>query len=455
LPPEIISQIAQSSLEPHHIDPIPIVPLTHVCQYWRESIISAPQNWTLISTPRLSLAALSLERSKVSLLHLDFDMSPYTRTSGFCSLIAPHIRRIKTLRVERIPTIKDFKEALPNFPQSVPNLQSLDLARAGSGGVSHWDWSVNPFGSLPNTLTSLVLDDIPLYPSFLKIRTLTVLDLRYFDIHPTLDSILDLVEDNRSLESVDLTIDFISSPSSSSQRRSATMNRLRHLSVSCWDATAARALISSIPLRRGGHLKITFRDEEMELENILHGIPMTHFPNLLSPTFMEYASSDKYSPRAIQLIGPNGSFLYYHGCCQADPFTEFSVLPLTNIRELRFVETGLPMTFDPSSFPTLKALTLKCVTDVSRLFSPLLSDHSLFPSLKTLGFLECVITEDFMEELTRFASNRKNTVSAWLHRVVIVHRDGEFPSAASIRGLERHVSIVDVRFGTSLPTDLT
>jgi len=428
---------------------MPIVPLTHVCRYWRESIISAPQNWTLISIPRLGLTALSLERSRVAPLHIDFDMSFRTRAPMFCNLIAPHIQRIKTLRVSEIPTIEGFKNAFPNFPRSMPNLQSLDLARTEDEGVPDWDSSIDPFGSLPNTLTSLVLDDIPLYPSFLKIRTLTVLGLRYSEIQPALDSLLDLVEDNCSLESVDLRINFHNSPSSSSQPRSPTTNRLRHLSVSCWDVTTARTLISNIPLQRGAHLEIAFRNEEigLDLKNILSGIPLAHFPNLPSSTFMEYTPCNQVpSSRAIRLIGPNGSFSYYHDCSLETHFTEFSALPLTNIRELHLVYGELPITFDTLFFPALETLTLKCITGASRLFSTWLSDPSLFPSLKILGFLECVITEEFMDELTRFASSRKNTASAWLQRVTIVRRGGKLPSTASIRELERHVSVVEARF---------
>jgi len=59
-----------------------------------------------------------------------------------------------------------------------------------------------------------------------------------------------------------------------------------------------------------------------------------------------------------------------------------------------------------------------------------------------------------MRELTRFASNRKNTDSARLHRVVIVHWEGKFPSIASIRKLEKHVPVVDVRISSVLPGDL-
>ena len=48
-----------------------------------------------------------------------------------------------------------------------------------------------------------------------------------------------------------------------------------------------------------------------------------------------------------------------------------------------------------------------------------------------------------MMELTRFASSRKTT-SAPL-RVIITHRDGKFPTAASIRKLEDHGPIVETR----------
>ena len=59
-----------------------------------------------------------------------------------------------------------------------------------------------------------------------------------------------------------------------------------------------------------------------------------------------------------------------------------------------------------------------------------------------------------MEGLTRFASDRKKTTSARIPRVVITHRNGIFPSMASIRELEKHVPIVDARITEELPSDL-
>jgi hypothetical protein len=111
--------------------------------------------------------------------------------------------------------------------------------------------------------------------------------------------------------------------------------------------------------------------------------------------------------------------------------------------------------FNPSLFPSLETLAVECDTDMLHFLSALLPNPSALPSLKTLAFLNCVITEDFMEKLAKYASDREGTTLARLYQVVIVHKDGRFPSAASIHALGRHVPVVDVRFGTKLPTDLT
>ena len=150
-----------------------------------------------------------------------------------------------------------------------------------------------------------------------------------------------------------------------------------------------------------------------------------------------------------------------HGA--GNPFGEFSVLPLTNIREFHLTY-HMPkwaqsppdrVIFCPSCFPALEVLAVECNTNVSHLLSSLLSDPLSSPSLRTLVFLNCAVTEVLMEELTRFASNCKNSAPAWLHRVVIVNVNGEFPNITLIRALGEHVPVVDVRIGDELPKDLT
>jgi len=86
------------------------------------------------------------------------------------------------------------------------------------------------------------------------------------------------------------------------------------------------------------------------------------------------------------------------------------------------------------------------------LFSALLSNPSSSPSLRALAFLDCNLSEDFLDALTRFTSDRKRTTSAWLRRVVIVSSEGKDPTVASICGLEKHISAVDVWVGKMPPT---
>ena len=445
LPSELISHIAQYFLQTRS-NTRRIVPLTHVCQYWRESIITTPANWTLISSSRADLAALSLKRSKDALLQLQLDTASVKRDHEFRDLIAPYIQNIETLLFDGLEAIEDLTQILPNFPQSTPNLRTLVLGTLG--GEPGWDPSADPFELFPDTLRSLTLYDIPLYPSFLKLKTLTKLSLNYYTDLTPLETVLDFLEGNQSLENVDLVIDF---PTWMSRGRTVILGRLRHLSITSSDVLIAGTLISRIPLQGGAHLEVSFRDNGrgMGLYEIMHRISLA--PLIPPPTFMEYGS---LTPM-VRLVGPNGSFSYHHEGSRGVPFDDLCELPLANIRELRLAHRDPSIEFHPPSFPVLETLTVQNGTDVSHLFSALFPNPSFPPYLKTLGFLDCDITEEFMEELSQFASDRKKTTSAWLHRVVIVHQEGKFPSVASIRELEKHIPIVDVQFGRILPTNLT
>jgi hypothetical protein len=58
LPPEILSCIARCL--PNGCDALRIVPLTHVCRYWRRSIASTSGHWASVSNRSRSLAVASL-----------------------------------------------------------------------------------------------------------------------------------------------------------------------------------------------------------------------------------------------------------------------------------------------------------------------------------------------------------------------------------------------------------
>ena len=303
-----------------------------------------------------------------------------------------------------------------------------------------------------------------LYPSILGIRTLTELALRDPVGDLRFDTLLDFLEGNNSLETANLSIEFTEPPPLNPQRR-LTKNQLRHLSIHCENAIDAQALITTIPLRRGVSLDIDIRDKNVTLIDALPNVSTAHLLDPPYPTSFQFTY--RWYDVGVLLRGPGGEFSFSKSPRAEDPFPDFHQLPLTNVREFRllhFEETKRtvpePPVFRPSLFPSLETLAIECnpecETDVRRALSSLLSNPTSSSLLKTLAFLNCTLSEELVEEIINFASERKKTLtSTWLYRVLIVHQDGKFPSAASIRKLKDYVRVVDVRMGSELPEGLT
>lgn len=366
--------------------------------------------------------------------------------------LAPRIHNVESLEIRNLVTVDDLQQTFPNFPRTMPKLRELDLSLSRTS--PDWDSSTDPFEPFPSTLTRLFLYDIPLYPSFLNLRTLTEFTLHNYKFDLPLDTLLTIIEENRSLERMSLSISFTKPSLLDSQRQVSIVNQLRHLSITYYCANAAGALISRIPLPKGANLEIESRDRRTGFGELLSSVSTTHLGNLASPTYMESDGT------GIRMSGPNGSFSLI---CQVTMRIALPGLPplsFANIRELhlkfprKLGSVANLRRFHLPSFPALEALAVKYDTNLSSTLSTLLLAPASPPSLKTLAFLDCDLSAGFMKRLTRFASDRKNTASAWLHRVVIVDSSGELPKVALIHTLESHIAVVDVRFGTKLPTDL-
>ena len=379
-------------------------------------------------------------------------MDEIRRDPKFLDLFVPHFRNTEILLVTDLITIADL---LPISQHQMVNLRSLALSDLP--GVGYWDRSIDPFESSAHPLRYLELCGVPLYPSFLNLRTLTGLDLYDIQCNLRLDTILDFLEENHSLTSARLRIRFIEPSLRSSRRRAPIRNQLQYLRIGSVDVMDSQALISSIALSKGATLEFRYI-ESAGVHSVLSSISTTHLSNLLSPTFMLY----RVWPRTIELRGPNGAASFCSFSDSSTPFVEFPRLPLATVRRFRLDPREWDE-FDPpldpilfnhlTSFPALETFVV-CDIDLPHLLSTLLSNPSVSPSLKTLAFSDCNLTEEFMEGLTRFASDRKKTTSAWLRRVAITHRDGILPSVASIRKLGKHVAVVDVRIEEGPPLDL-
>ena len=456
LPPEIFSAIARDVVKGDS-DASRMVPLTHVCRRWRESLISIPENWTLISNLNEDLAAVCLQRAKAALLEITIYI-PFP----FHRILESYVQNTRNLTVNSISTIEQFTGIFPNFPRSMPSrLESLEL---NSLEEFEEDWSINPFEAFTFPLESLSLNGIPLYPSLLKIRTLTELTLFYLQPLPLpLDAFLDFLEGNNLLKTADLDLAFAEPPPRNPQRR--IQNKLQCLTLQCREPRDGHALVASIPLHRGAHLNIEISNGIAGVIDILPDLPAGHFSNPSLPTFFEF--EHRCYRMSILLRGAGGELSFGKDSDPGDPFPDFRRLPLANVRQFRLchfntAEGAVPdrPVFHPPLFLSLEALAIRSSlwpgTDVRQVLATLLSNPTSSPLLKTLAFLNCALSEEFMEELTEFASERKKTLAAtWLCHVLIFHRDGKSPSAASIRKLREYVRVVDVGMEDELPKDLT
>lgn len=462
--------------------------MTYVCQYFRKSLISTPSVWARISNYEpIRTAELSLERCKAASLELCLDLGVGANSgfpgvsTEFSNLIKPHIQNIRVLQV-RFGLFKEgFPQKLQDCFPSMPNLRSLSLI-ANTQPSTPWQ-SDDPCDRLTSPLTYLCLERIPLYPSLLRLRTLTNLRLLHYPFDHHLDVLLDFLEQNSSLEYADLMIQFTEPSFRDSQRRVPIKTRLRRLSISSWCSIDTNALINKIPIHGGTSLTVDLSSVDPVLEHIPCVVSSAGLHSSRSPTFMGYKICAPVRMRVIklELCGPNVNFsLSRRPTTTENRFFEFPLFPLNSIRtfHLQYDDWSPSPVFPPLFFPALETLVVECEVDMSRLFSNLFSNPSSSPSLKTLVFLRCLVKTGFMEKLILFSSHRKNTTSTCLHRVVIVHsgmpfdfeeleevegveklgeleefeESDELPPSALIDQLRDQVTVVDV--GPDLPPDL-
>jgi len=314
LPPEILSRVARCSLDEDARDASSIVPLTHVCRYWRESITSAPENWTLISDDRIELAKLSLGRAKAARLDVTIDIHQFGAESF--GLIADHTKNINTLRVQNLPGHEELTAAVPGFPRSTPNLQSLTLLCSYTS--DKWDQSIDPFKSLSPTLTCLSLFNVPLYPSLHNLRRLTDLTLRYHRFNLSLDSLLDFLEYNLWLESATLDIRFTEPALRNSRRREPIRNRLQHLSISCNNPTNVWAkwkFLIFLPPKLGNPLRRVPSALPHQRSRALPGTSLAKVVSILSRL-----------PEAPPIVLPSPRSAFYRKWCRfARPPLHFAI----------------------------------------------------------------------------------------------------------------------------------
>lgn len=159
----------------------------------------------------------------------------------------------------------------------MPNLQSLTL----SGCERDADWynhTIDPLDFSTHTmLRKLSCYDLPLFPSILGLSTLTELNLRDLRIRLHVDTILEFLENNRSLERANLAVDFEEDSLCRSRRQTPVKTCLQHLFIWCDREKNVEPLISNIRFGKGGTLELVDYGDG-GLSRILSIVSTMHLP---------------------------------------------------------------------------------------------------------------------------------------------------------------------------------
>ena len=449
LPPEAITLCATFVSS---TDPRPIIPLTHVCRYWRNAIISSPRNWASIDNRWKQLIPTCLHRARVVPLTVNIKVSAIERDETFVEAIIPHTSRIDHLSLTGYQSIEAAANVFPTFfTSTMHDLISLELQQSSDPVELFHSRSVPPAFSIPwklSRLTSLHLTRTPLYPAITSVTSLLDLRLDGYRTPFRFPEFIGFLGANPNLQSIVLDVQFEYPPSGSEKR--VSLPRLRRLSLTCAVPLDAKMLISSISLPRGVSLEVagSSTNSFTTLPSFLPS-PPTQIREILAPIMtIKY----QYDPGMIQFYGSDSDLSFRRSPCGFAPHPELSLFTVSTVRELH-LKTSYDL--DPSvlsQFPALETLALVDVVDFSTLFAFLTVEPVLCPSLKTIGLLDCRLGPRVIRELEEVVVGRRKSTAARLYRIVIVSQAGRFPVDHDlILQLRRSVPCVDVRIDDKLP----
>ena len=452
LPPEILTSCAISDA-----DPRTIVSLTHVCRYWREVIRSNPSNWKLIGTRWKRLAPLCLKLSKAVPLVVDVAVKDSDGDEAFFKALLPNIPRIKSLRLTECTSVEGIAHDLPGFFDSpILDLVTLELHQSTT--------PAQPFPSneapLPpilrhvQNLKSLRLTQIPIYPTLFNIPSLVELKLAGYTTPFDFGAFVGFLESNLALISVDLEIRFTEGSVWEVPARRVSLSCLRRLTITCSEAIDSKGLLSCITLPHGIRLEVVLTklgscppfpsllpSSLNAIRKILHPISIVK-TRYESPTL--HISNGK-SLLSLKATGYHSTF-----------YSGLSLFSTSAVREFHVSiyphsPTGNKLSWALERLPALEVLAIFEATFPLGAFCMLAKEPVLCPSLRTIAFFDCGMSEDVVKELGDVITTRRDSFATQLYRVVIVNNITAPPSIKAIQQLRRSVPYVEARVDDKLP----
>ena len=226
LHPEVIALCAAFVSD---TDPKQIIPLTHVCRYWRRAIVSDPRNWTLIGSGWKRLVPLCLERSATVPLSVRISVSDIKGDNDFLQALIPHTSRISDLSLTGYSSIETVTGDLPGFFTSpASRLISVKLEQADQPAETFPSNGASVPSLLQDLskLRSLHLIRTPLYPAVFSITSLVELTLVNYAVPFHFGKLIEFLHSNPCLELVILDLQFSWGSLFADPRREASLPQL-------------------------------------------------------------------------------------------------------------------------------------------------------------------------------------------------------------------------------------
>ena len=459
LPPELLTSCAAFV---SNADPRPIIPLTHVCRYWRRSITSNPRNWASIATGWKRLVPLCLERAGTVPLALDITIPDIKSDPSFLRELLPHVARVGHFSLTGHSSIKTVADDLPGFfDSSMPNLTSLELQQTTEPA------EIFPSGKTPvppifrnvTKLESLCLTRTPLYPALLGITSLRELKLLGYTSPFHFGTFLGFLGSNPGLELLVLDIQFVVDSVEIAPARMTSLPRLQRLSITCSKPIDSRGLLSCISFPHGVNLEVVFTksDQSAQLESFLPS-PPTLIRKLLAPIT---TIKTQVSPQELRLFGNGTVFTFRSSQAPLVVHQELALFPVATVHEFHtnvhpFKYTDIELSKVLKALPSLKTLVFSNTIIPRASLSALAEEPVLCPALKTIIFFKCSIGPNAIQKLGEAIVRRRDLTVTRLHRVVILNDSrAALPEPKSIRQLRKSVPHVDVRVNNKLPAWLS
>ena len=452
LHPEVIALCAAFVSD---TDPKPVIPLTHVCRYWRRAVVSSPRNWASVGSGWKRLAPLCVMRSAAVPLSVKISVSDIKGDEGFLRTLIPHVSRISGLSLTGYSSMQSVADDLPGFFTSpMPSLTSLELEQTDQPAEAFPsnDASTPPLFRNLSKLRSLHLIRTPLYPTVFSITSLVELKLVNYAAPFHFGEFIRFLHSNPNLELVILDLGFSVTSALFYSKRKISLPRLQRLVFTCGNAADASTLLSWVSLPPTSH--ITIQGSQSNPRNDLASFlpsPPTRIQEMLAPiTAIKYCSS-----RWLHIFG-EGQLSFQSSKYQSKICDGLDLFVTGAVREFH-INTYSPdangdyLSWPLRRLPVLEALVFSEIRlPLGSLFA-LAKEPPLCPSLKTIAFFDCVVTEAVITELERVLAKRRDSTAARLYRVVIVNATHALPKIQLIYQLRKFVPRVDVGIGNELP----